>query len=68
MAAGVTIERKLLGQLRIRLNENCTLTEDDLMMKIVLDAAVKAGAPEGIISWIDVPGLELTNLLMKEAN
>ncbi len=39
MAAGVTIERKLLDQLRIRLNENCTLTQEDLMMKIVLDAA-----------------------------
>ena len=32
--------------------------------KIVLDAAVKAGAPEGIISWIDQPTLELTNALM----
>ncbi|MDE5789209.1 MAG: bifunctional acetaldehyde-CoA/alcohol dehydrogenase [Clostridia bacterium] len=32
--------------------------------KIVYEAAVKAGAPEGIISWIDVPSLELTNLLM----
>lgn len=36
--------------------------------KIVLDAAVKAGAPEGIISWIDVPSLDMTNLLMKEAD
>ena len=36
--------------------------------KIVLDAAVKAGAPEGIIDWIDVPSLEMTNLLMKEAD
>ena len=36
--------------------------------KIVLDAAVKAGAPEGIISWIDVPSLELTNLLMQSAD
>ena len=36
--------------------------------KIVLDAAVKAGAPEGIIEWIDVPSLEMTNLLMKEAD
>ena len=32
--------------------------------KIVLEAAVKAGAPEGIVAWIDVPSLELTNLLM----
>ncbi|MEE0929050.1 MAG: bifunctional acetaldehyde-CoA/alcohol dehydrogenase, partial [Acutalibacteraceae bacterium] len=36
--------------------------------KIVLEAAVAAGAPEGIISWIDMPSLELTNLLMKEAD
>ncbi len=36
--------------------------------KVVLEAAVKAGAPEGIISWIDVPSLEMTNLLMKEAD
>ena len=36
--------------------------------KIVLEAAVKAGAPEGIIGWIDVPSLEMTNLLMKEAD
>ena len=36
--------------------------------KIVLDAAVAAGAPEDIISWIDVPSLELTNMLMQEAD
>ncbi len=36
--------------------------------KIVLEAAVKAGAPEGIIGWIDVPSLDLTNTLMKEAD
>lgn len=36
--------------------------------KVVLDAAVKAGAPEDIIGWIDVPSLEMTNLLMKEAD
>ncbi|MEG0227262.1 MAG: aldehyde dehydrogenase family protein, partial [Lachnospiraceae bacterium] len=36
--------------------------------KVVLDAAVKAGAPEGIIGWIDVPSLELTNQVMKEAD
>ena len=33
--------------------------------KVVLDAAVKAGAPEGIIGWIDVPSLELTNEVMR---
>ena len=36
--------------------------------KIVLEAAVKAGAPEGIIGWIDVPSLDMTNLLMQEAD
>lgn len=33
-----------------------------------MEAAVKAGAPEGIIGWIDVPSLELTNLVMREAD
>lgn len=36
--------------------------------KVVLEAAVAAGAPEGIIGWIDVPSLELTDTLMKEAD
>lgn len=36
--------------------------------KIVLEAAVAAGAPKGIIGWIDEPSLELTNTAMKEAN
>ena len=36
--------------------------------RIVLEAAVKAGAPEGIIAWIDAPSLELTNLLMQSAD
>ena len=36
--------------------------------KVVLEAAVKAGAPEGIIGWIDAPSLEMTNTVMKEAD
>ena len=36
--------------------------------KVVYEAAVAAGAPEGIISWIDVPSLDMTNLLMKEVD
>ncbi|MBE6576708.1 MAG: bifunctional acetaldehyde-CoA/alcohol dehydrogenase [Ruminococcaceae bacterium] len=36
--------------------------------KLVLEAAVAAGAPEGIIGWIDVPSLEMTNMVMKEAD
>ncbi len=44
--------------------KNCTIAA----AKIVLDAAVKAGAPEGIIGWIDTPSLELTNIVMAEAD
>ncbi len=36
--------------------------------KVVLDAAVKAGAPEGIISWVEEPTLELSNALMKSVD
>ncbi len=36
--------------------------------KLVLDAAVAAGAPENIIEWIDVPSLDMTNLVMKESD
>ncbi len=36
--------------------------------KIVLEAAVAAGAPENIIAWVDVPSLELTNMAMHEAD
>ena len=36
--------------------------------KVVLDAAVAAGAPEGIIGWIDEPSLELTTQVMQQAD
>jgi acetaldehyde dehydrogenase/alcohol dehydrogenase len=36
--------------------------------KIILDAAIKAGAPEGIISWIDEPSVELSQMIMREAD
>ena len=36
--------------------------------KVVLEAAVAAGAPEHIIGWIDVPSLELTNEVMRDAD
>ena len=36
--------------------------------KIVLEAAVKAGAPENIIGWIDVPSLDLTNMIMQSSD
>ncbi|MDD7675544.1 MAG: bifunctional acetaldehyde-CoA/alcohol dehydrogenase, partial [Eubacteriales bacterium] len=44
--------------------KKCTIAAAQL----VLEAAVRAGAPEGIIDWIDVPSLDMTNLLMKEAD
>ncbi len=44
--------------------KNCTIAA----AKVVLEAAVKAGAPAGIIGWIDVPSLELTNTLMRESD
>ena len=36
--------------------------------KVVYEAALKAGAPEGIVAWIDVPSLQLTNTLMRESD
>lgn len=36
--------------------------------KVVLDAAVAAGAPKDIIGWIDIPSLELTNEVMKNSD
>ncbi len=44
--------------------KNCTIAA----AKLILEAAVNAGAPEGIIDWIDVPSLEMTNTVMKEAD
>ncbi len=36
--------------------------------KLVLEAAVEAGAPEEIISWVDIPSLDISYLLIKEAD
>ena len=44
--------------------KNCTIEA----ARVVLEAAVAAGAPEGIIGWIDQPSLELTGELMREAD
>ncbi len=44
--------------------KNCTIAA----AKLILEAAVAAGAPEGIIGWIDVPSLDMTNTVMKEAD
>ena len=44
--------------------KNCTIAA----AKIVLEAAIEAGAPKGIIGWIDVPSLELTNEVMKSSD
>jgi len=45
-------------------SKNCTIAA----AKIVLDAAVKAGAPKGIIGWIDEPSVELSGVVMKLAD
>ena len=44
--------------------KNCTIAA----AKLVLEAAVAAGAPEGIIGWVDEPTLELSNMIMREAD
>ena len=36
--------------------------------KLIMEAAEKAGAPKGLFGWVDVPSLELTNTVMKEAD
>ena len=36
--------------------------------RLLLEAAVKAGAPDDIIAWVDVPSLEMTNIIMKETD
>ncbi len=44
--------------------KNCTIAA----AKLVLDAAVAAGAPKDIIGWISQPTLELSNCVMREAD
>ena len=44
--------------------KECTIES----VRIILEAAVKAGAPEGIIGWIDEPSIELSQMVMKEAD
>ncbi|WAW10085.1 bifunctional acetaldehyde-CoA/alcohol dehydrogenase [Oxalobacter vibrioformis] len=44
--------------------KDCTIAA----AKIVLEAAVKAGAPAGIVGWVDFPTLELTNMVMSQAD
>jgi len=44
--------------------KNCTIEA----AKVVLDAAVEAGAPKGIIAWIDIPSLDMTNEVMRSAD
>ncbi|AEV28851.1 alcohol dehydrogenase, class IV [Sphaerochaeta pleomorpha str. Grapes] len=41
--------------------KNCTCNA----ARIILEAAVKAGAPEDIVGWIDAPSMEKTDYLMK---
>ena len=43
---------------------NCTAAAAE----VVLNAAIEAGAPEGIIDWIEEPSIEASNLLMQRAD
>ncbi|GAA4066881.1 bifunctional acetaldehyde-CoA/alcohol dehydrogenase [Amphibacillus indicireducens] len=44
--------------------KDCTIEAS----RIILEAAIEAGAPENIIGWIDVPSLELTQMVMAESD
>ncbi|WMI81963.1 bifunctional acetaldehyde-CoA/alcohol dehydrogenase [Anaerotignum sp. MB30-C6] len=44
--------------------KNCTIAA----VKVVLEAAVAAGAPEGILAWIDEPSIEMSVEVMKDAD
>lgn len=44
--------------------KKCTIAA----VKTVLDAAVEAGAPEGILAWIDEPSIEMSVEVMKDAD
>ncbi|NLK36989.1 MAG: bifunctional acetaldehyde-CoA/alcohol dehydrogenase [Epulopiscium sp.] len=44
--------------------KKCTIAA----VKVVLDAAVAAGAPEGILAWIDEPSIEMSIEVMKDAD
>jgi acetaldehyde dehydrogenase/alcohol dehydrogenase len=44
--------------------KNCTIEA----ARIIREAAEKAGAPKNLIAWIDMPSLELSNLVMKESD
>lgn len=45
-------------------SKDCTIEASKLMLK----AAVDAGAPEDIVVWIDVPSIELTQMVMSESD
>ncbi|WP_352399291.1 bifunctional acetaldehyde-CoA/alcohol dehydrogenase [Anaerotignum sp.] len=44
--------------------KNCTIAA----VKVVLEAAVAAGAPDGILAWIDEPSIEMSVEVMKDAD
>lgn len=44
--------------------KNCTIET----AKIVMEAAERAGAPKGLIGWVDVPSVELSNVLMQSVD
>lgn len=56
MAAGLTLEEEKVELLRQRLNENCTLTEEEMSPKVVIDVPMP-------ISYITRPLIEELELL-----
>lgn len=55
MAAGVSLEKGKIDELRRRLNENCTLTEDDMQEIIKIDCDMPLSyITEGLIDSIDL--------------
>ncbi len=55
MAAGLSMEEDRVEELRQRLNENCSLTEDDFMPKVHIDLALPVGyITESFIRELDI--------------
>lgn len=56
MAAGLSLQKEKVSELRKRLNENCTLTDEDFMPKVHIDIALP-------LSYVSEGFIEELNLL-----
>ena len=55
MAAGLSLPRENMGELRRQLNENCSLTEDDFTTKVHIDIALPLSrVSEGFIQELEL--------------